>query len=190
MNAATPRPHGPERQAPASVTWLRSAPDEVYQDWEAVYQDNISWVYRMMFAKVGNRPDAEDLTAEIFVATLRPLRLPAPAAQVRSYLLATARTALARYWNRRLGQQVTTLPEDVQDVLDTGTGLESLAPQKAQQILSELPDRYQRILRLRFLDACSIAEAAQALGITVANAKVLQHRALRRAAEVADHLGW
>ena len=41
---------------------------EAYADWEAVYRDNVDRVYRMMFAKVGNRPDAEDLTAEVFLA--------------------------------------------------------------------------------------------------------------------------
>ena len=38
-----------------------------YPDWEAVYRDNVDRVYRMMVAKVGNRPDAEDLTAEVFL---------------------------------------------------------------------------------------------------------------------------
>lgn len=145
----------PAEAAPASVTWLHSVPEEVYQDWEAVYRDNISRVYRLMFAKVGNRPDAEDLTTEIFLATLRPLRLPAPAGQVRAYLLATARTALARYWSRRLGQQVTALTEDVQEVFYPGPHLESLAPQRAQRILSELPDRYKRILERTASSRCT-----------------------------------
>ena len=50
---------------------------DVYRDWEAVYRDNVDRVYRLMFAKVGNRHDAEDLTAEVFVAALRPLRVSA-----------------------------------------------------------------------------------------------------------------
>jgi RNA polymerase sigma-70 factor (ECF subfamily) len=37
---------------------------------------------------------------------------------------------------------------------------------------------------LRFLDACSVREAAAELGISVTNAKVLQYRALRLAAQV------
>ena len=68
---------------------------EAYADWEAVYRDNVDRVYRMMFAKVGNRPDAEDLTAEVFLAALRPLRVSASVGEVRAYLAATARTVLA-----------------------------------------------------------------------------------------------
>jgi RNA polymerase sigma-70 factor, ECF subfamily len=166
---------------------LRAVTAEAYQDWDAVYRDNIAFVYRLMFAKVGNRADAEDLTTEVFLAVLRPLRLPASVGEVRAYLFATTRTVLARYWGRALGQPVTTLNEDPGEVR-TAPQPESAAPQQAERILAALPARYRRILQLRFLDACTVAEAAQALGISVTNAKVLQHRALRRAAEVAAEL--
>jgi RNA polymerase sigma-70 factor (ECF subfamily) len=165
---------------------LRAVSGEEYPDWEAVYRDNAGRVHRLMFGKVGNRADAEDLTTEVFLAALRPLRLPASAGEVRAYLLATCRTVLARYWSRTLGQQVTTLTEDPPEAF-SAAGLDLAAPQ-AERILAGLPERYRRILQLRFLDACSVAEAAQVLEISVANAKVLQHRALRRAAEIAAGL--
>jgi len=161
--------------------------DAEFSDWETVYRENIGLVYQVLFARVGNRPDAEDLTTEVFLAVLRPLRLPAPAAAVRSYLLAACRTVLARYWARTLGLQVTTLSGDPEEIL-TEAPRDSPAPQRAERILSALPDRYRRILQLRFLDACTVSEAADAMGISVANAKVLQHRALRRAAEVAAEM--
>jgi RNA polymerase sigma-70 factor (ECF subfamily) len=166
---------------------LRAVTSEEYPDWDALYRDNIGLVYRLMFAKVGNRADAEDLTTEVFLAVLRPLRLPASVGQARAYLLATARTVLARYWARTLGHPVTTLTDNAAEVR-ADQPLESAAPAQAERILAALPARYRRILQLRFLDACTVAEAAQALGISVANAKVLQHRALRRAADIAAAL--
>jgi RNA polymerase sigma factor (sigma-70 family) len=169
------------------MTRDRTVTGEVYKDWEAVYRDNIGRVYALMFGKVGNRADAEDLTAEVFVTALRPLLLPSPVAGVRAYLLATSRTVLARYWRRRLGQQVTELDADHPGEM-TGPDTESHAAGKAERILAALPDRYRRVLQLRFIDACSVSEAAKALGVSVANAKVLQHRALRRAADIAAGL--
>ena len=53
-------------------------------------------------------------------------------------------------------------------------------------MLAELPEHYRRILQLRFLDSCSLREAAAAMGVSVAYAKVLQHRALRRAAQLLE----
>lgn len=172
----------------APVTRLRAVDSEFYADWDAVYRDNIGLVHRVMFAKVGNRPDAEDLTTEVFLAALRPLRLPASVGEVRAYLLATARTVLARHWARTLGHQVTSLTEDPEQGPASPLPEPTAAPERARQILAALPERYRRILQLRFLEACTVAEAAQVLGISVANAKVLQHRAMRRAADVAAGL--
>jgi RNA polymerase sigma-70 factor (ECF subfamily) len=169
------------------VTPLRAVDSESYADWDSVYRDNIAWMHRLMFAKVGNRPDAEDLTTEVFLAALRPLRLPASVGEVRAYLLATARTTLARYWTKTLGVQVTTLTEDPEQELTAGEDAPGVT-RRVERILAALPDRYRQILRLRFLEACTVAEAAQALGISIANAKVLQYRAVRRAAEIAAGL--
>jgi DNA-directed RNA polymerase specialized sigma24 family protein len=69
---------------------LRLVAGETYRDWESIYRDNATWVYALMVGKVGNRPDAEDLTAEVFTAALR---VQASVPEVRAYLRATARLA-------------------------------------------------------------------------------------------------
>jgi RNA polymerase sigma-70 factor (ECF subfamily) len=53
-----------------------------------------------------------------------------------------------------------------------------------RQVLTTLPERYRRILELRFLQAFSVREAAGQMGVSVANAKVLQHRAIQMAAQM------
>jgi RNA polymerase sigma factor (sigma-70 family) len=144
-----------------------------------------------MYARVGNRADAEDLTSEVFSTALPPLRLAASKGEVRSYLLATARTVLAAHWRRRLGLPVTSIDPEADLAYLGGPSSPdgpSDAPERADKILQALPDRYRRILELRFLEACSIKETAQAMNVSVANAKVLQHRALRMAAQVAAEL--
>ncbi len=162
-----------------------------YEDWEAVYRDNVGRLYRLMYARVGNRPDAEDLTSEVFRTALGPLRLSSSKGEVRSYLLTTAQTVLASHWRRTLGVPVTSIdPEADLDILadPPQTREPSDAPQRAGRILAGLPDRYRRVLELRFLEACSIKEAAKAMNVSVSNAKVLQHRALRMAAKAGLEL--
>ncbi|HLX77957.1 MAG TPA: sigma-70 family RNA polymerase sigma factor [Acidimicrobiales bacterium] len=161
---------------------------DVYTDWESVYRDNIRRLYGLMYARVGNRPDAEDLTSEVFRTALRPLRLPSSKGEVRSYLLLTAKTVLASHWRRRLGLSVTSIDEESDlAYFNETSGLDqpSDAPNRAGRILAALPDRYRRILELRFLETCTIKEAAHTMNISINNAKVLQHRALRMAAKVA-----
>jgi RNA polymerase sigma factor (sigma-70 family) len=156
-----------------------------YPDWEAVYQDNATWVYRTIFARVGNRADAEDLTAEVFLAALRPLRLTASVGEVRAYLRATARTVLAAHWRATLGHEITSIEDDIEAPPESEDAI-STAPQRVAGLLDALPAQYRKILELRFLQGRSVKESAADLGVTVANAKVLQHRALRLAAQVSE----
>jgi RNA polymerase sigma-70 factor (ECF subfamily) len=180
-----PAPARPDDPARGHAPRLRVVGADTYADWDAVYLGNVTRIYRLMYAKVGNRPDAEDLTAEVFMAALGPLRLSASGAEVRAYLVTVARTVLAGYWKRRLGVEVTTIDDAAES--DPGAPDEpdapSHAPERARQLLASLPDRYRRILELRFLHAMSIKEAAREMDVTVGNAKVLQHRALRLAAQ-------
>jgi RNA polymerase sigma-70 factor, ECF subfamily len=163
---------------------LRLVNGETYADWEAVYLDNVQRIYALMFSKVGNRPDAEDLTAEVFLSVFRPLRMSATVGEVRAYLFATARTVLATHWRQTLGREVTAI--DVEQVIadldrpeeaDHGQG-------RVEEILAMLPKRYRQVLELRFLRAYSTRETAAELGLSVGNVKVIQHRALRLAADL------
>jgi RNA polymerase sigma factor (sigma-70 family) len=174
-----------EERRPQPVAGLQPVTGAVYPDWDAVYRDNVTWVYRLMFGKVGNQPDAEDLTAEVFMAALRPLRVSATVPEVRKYLRTTARTVLASYWGDRMGRPITSIEDDVPEAVEPET-VASDAPDKVRRLLQRLPDNYRRILELRFLQAFSVREAAGQMGVSVANAKVLQHRALRMAAQSGE----
>jgi RNA polymerase sigma-70 factor (ECF subfamily) len=160
---------------------------ESYADWETVYSDNVIAVYRLVYRRVGNHPDAEDVTEEVFLAALPRLHLPAPVHSVRAYLSATLRTVLADHWRRHYAAPPTVsyldeigsepLPQDEGD-----------SQRRAQRVLAHLPDRFRQILELRFLRGFSVREAASEMGVTDGNARVLQYRALRRAAELAQEM--
>jgi RNA polymerase sigma-70 factor, ECF subfamily len=170
-----PRGGRPEPDAPGSLG--------PYAGWDDLYEDNVVRVYRLMYSRVGNRADAEDLTSEVFMAALRPLRTDAPRPQVRSYLAATARTVLARHWRRHYSVPVTHIDDTTAVAMLEEPPSDGEAEAHVQAVLSALPDRYRAVLELRFLRRMSVKEAARALGVTVSNAKVLQHRALLAAAK-------
>ena len=182
-----PSPPGGDHEGPApGERRLRAVDGDAYAGWDEIYTDNVVRLYRLIYSKVGNRPDAEDLTTEVFLAAMGPLRTTATRPEVRAYLVATARTVVAGFWRRRLGREVTTvdLVQDLQFLNEPPP--ESDAPVRAQRLLAPLPDRYRRVLELRFLEARSIKETAHEMGVSVANAKILQHRALRLAAAGAQ----
>jgi RNA polymerase sigma factor (sigma-70 family) len=165
---------------------LRLVPEACYPSWEAVYDDNVTWVYRLLYGRLGSRADAEDLTSEVFLAALRPLRLSASVAEVRAYLRATARTVLAAHWRATMGREITAIDDDVAAPDRSPDGAISTAPQRVAAVLAQLPAQYRRVLELRFLQGRSVRESANDMGVSVANAKVLQHRALRLAAQINE----
>lgn len=153
----------------------------IYPDWESVYQDNVVGIYRLAFRKVGNAADAEDLAEEVLMHTLKTLRLPAPVHNVRAYLVKTARTVLADHWRRHYAardaaNELEQMPAEIAE--------NSSATDKATRLLALLPDHFRTILELRFLRGYSVREAATELGVTESNARVMQFRALRKAAEL------
>jgi len=158
------------------------------QDWESIYRDNVDRIYRLVYSRVGNRPDAEDLTSEVFKAALPPLRLSASPSEIRSYLTVTAGSVLASHWKVRFGIEVTALDPEAEAACCDEPGDEVKAQQRVAKILSALPDHYRHVLELRFLQSMSLREAALAMGVSVGNAKVLQHRALRLAAQQMEEV--
>jgi RNA polymerase sigma factor (sigma-70 family) len=176
------------QRKPTARTSVRVVSDTEsrYPDWETVYADNAVWVYRMIVKRIGNVPDAEDLTAEVFLAALRPLRTTATVAQVRGYLRATTRTVLAAHWRKTKGCEITSI-DDVPDLpQEAEHAVDSATAQQVHRVLAALPDNYRRSLELRFLQGCSVKESASQMGVSVANAKLLQHRALRLASALND----
>jgi RNA polymerase sigma factor (sigma-70 family) len=159
----------------------------LYTNWETIYQANVVRVYRLMFSRVGNRPDAEDLTSEVFVKSLPNLSLPSPVTQVHAYINVTIRSVLADHWRRHYGSPQTDVEIDnIGQPFDLIPSADESG--RAGRILALLPDRSRNILELRFLRGCSIKEAAREMGVSPGNAKILQYRALRLAAEVGERM--
>ena len=155
-----------------------------YPDWAAVYADNAIWVYRMIFNRVGNQPDAEDLTTEVFLAALRPLRLSATVAEVRGYLRATTRSVLSSYWRAARER------ENHIDRRCRGPAAQRRADHRQRpsttldRVLAALPDNTDAFWNSAF--ARLFGQSRPATWCQRANAKVLQHRALRLAAELSE----
>lgn len=142
-------------------------------------------VYAFIFARVGNRADAEDLTQLVAMKAIPRLRQGAPASAIRGYLFATARSVLGGFWSTRLGLSEAELHEDLALPVPPEPPSDERA-ETVQRILAQLSDNYRRVLELRFLHGYSLKEVAAEMNSTVGAIKVMQLRALRAAAKVKD----
>ncbi len=155
---------------------------------ERVYDAHVVGIYRFIYARVGNHPDAEDLTAQVFVRAVEQLDTMRQPGQIAAWLYRVAHNATADYWRAfyRLPlvgvDQVAPGWEPVDEGGKPQVEPDERAGIRVQALLRRLPDHYRRVLELRFLERLSVAETAAAMGISSGNARVLQYRALRRAA--------
>jgi RNA polymerase sigma-70 factor (ECF subfamily) len=159
---------------------------------EQVYDAHVVGIYRFIYARVGNRPDAEDLTAQVFVRAVEQLDTDREPGQVAAWLYRVAHNATADYWRAfyRLpvvgADHVAPGWEPVDEGARPQADPDDRARDRVEALLRRLPQQYRRVLELRFLERLSVAETASAMGITNGNARVLQYRALRRAALLGD----
>jgi RNA polymerase sigma-70 factor, ECF subfamily len=169
-------------------------PDEPGR-FEQVYLAHVVGIYRFAYARVGNRPDAEDLTAQVFSRAVEQLDTTRDEPQIAAWLYRVAQNAIADYWRAfyRLPiagpDRVAPGWEPVEPAASIPAGddaADAAAARRVADLLRRLPANYRRVLELRFLHRLSVAETARAMGISAGNAKVLQYRALRKAALLGD----
>ena len=168
---------------------MSTSHDSNVQAFQTFYQENLNVIYRYVYSKVGNREEAEDLTSQIFIKAARSIDAERGQYSILKWLFQVARTTIADYWRVSYRIEVSSLEE----LLDGGwegptedtTMSENMAPvERVQRILHALPEHYREVLQCRFLLNLSVKETALKLGLTEANVKVLQFRALKRAAEL------
>lgn len=139
-------------------------------------------VYAFLLARVGNRPDAEDLTQQVALKALPRLREGAPRPAIRSYLYATARSVLGSFWSTRLRLPEAELAVEVPDIERRSPEPSVEASDLLERTLAAIPPHYREVLELRFLQGASVREVARQTNRTPGAVKVMQLRALRAAA--------
>jgi RNA polymerase sigma-70 factor, ECF subfamily len=150
---------------------------------EHAYARYVVPIYRFLYSRLGNQEEAEDLTSEVFLKAVRQLEPSRDDASVQAWLYQVARTTLADHWRRRNRAPEAPLGYlDVPEVSPPTTPPDQSTTQLALWLLEQLPDRYRDVLTLRFLKGYSIKETAREMGITENHAKVLQFRAVQKAA--------
>jgi RNA polymerase sigma-70 factor (ECF subfamily) len=151
-----------------------------------LYRQNIAPVFKFIYSKVGNREEAEDLTQTTFLKMLDALSGFAFESKFRTWLYSIALNTVADHWRRYYKCKEVSL-EDFLGVLrkkefaiDEQDELKK--EMRVKEILNGLGEDQRRVLELRFLKGYSIQETAAELSMTESNVKVLQHRAIKKAA--------
>ena len=142
-----------------------------------LYEQALPQVYGYLLARCGQRPVAEDLTTEVFLAAMDSCRRGKVTEVGTSWLIGVARHKLVDHWRRaereRRGLRVlgglAASPEDPWD--------ERLDALIAREVLAELSAQHRSALTLRYLDGLPVPEVARCLDRTVHATEALLVRA-------------
>lgn len=157
-----------------------------------LYSNHKEKVYRFLFYRLGSQAEAEDIFQDVMMAAFDSLDRFRGEVPFLHWCYQIARNKIAMFWREKYKVKMVDLDEgsgaedmdldpDNQDRFDE----QDKVRERVMAVLNQLPDHYAEILKLRFLERKTIKESAEEMGISVNNAKVLQHRALKKAIKLS-----
>lgn len=178
----------------AEIEQAKSDPNAFGRLYEAHYSAILNYVYRRTL----NVSVAEDLTSNTFFKALRALPKYRPRAPFRAWLyrIATNEIRMLGRSERRFRATVQnptreenldrlrfTQPE-VFDKMEQEERLRQYA--QLHQLLAQLPEKYQTVLTLRYLEGLAPSEVAAVVGKRIGTVKSLINRGLKRLRKVME----
>jgi RNA polymerase sigma-70 factor (ECF subfamily) len=153
-----------------------------------LYDRYVDVVFRFILFRVGDRPLAEDLTSETFLRALRRISsVSYQGRDVGAWFVTIARNlVLDHVKSSRYRLEMTTA-----DILDSSADdrgpehevVEEATATELMRCVAQL-GRDQQCIMLRFMQGLSVSETAAVMGRNEGAVKALQHRAVRRLAQL------
>ena len=171
---------------------LRKALDnndqQAYAELMSLYRDSI---YYMLVRMVKNKDDAEDLTLMTFGKAFRYLDKYTPKYAFSTWLYRIAlnnsidflrvKNNMPQYFEEDLYTSSTTsIIDQSEDNLQRTPEEEVIDKQRLQLLraaVAELPDKYRKVIELRYYEDLAYEEISERLGLTLSNVKIQIMRA-------------
>lgn len=158
----------------------------------ALYDRYVDTVFRYVLYRVADRGLAEDLTSETFLRGLRRIStISYRGRDVGAWFITIARNLVLDHLksSRHRLEIATSEPEPSRagGAADTGPEARVLAEDTAAELMRcvrQLGDDQRECVVLRFMQGLSVAETAALMGRNEGAVKALQHRAVRRLAQL------
>lgn len=168
----------------------------------ALYDRHFKKLYAFIYRHVDHVQDAEDLTSDVMIRMVKNIGTFSQGSSFKTWLYGIARHAIADFWRGKYRLPETLVAEyagigRAEVASEDRATAESMAAadvvfdqerNRAERVFVRLSEQYRTVLQHRFFKQHTIEETAQAMSTTVGNVKVLQHRALKKAAQLAKEI--
>jgi len=172
-------------------TWrlVRLAQDGDGEAFGKLYDRYVDMVYRFIYYRVNDRALAEDFTSETFLRALRRIStITYQGRDVGAWFVTIARNiVLDHVKSARHRLEITTadtLEGNDRAPSPEAAVLESIASKHLMDAVRRLGDEQRECVMLRFIQGFSVSETATVMGKNDGAIKALQHRAVRKLAEL------
>lgn len=183
--------HDPAQTSESSASWdlVHAAQEGDRSAFGELYDKYVDVVFRYVLFRVGDRELAEDVTSETFLRALRKITsVTYQGRDVGAWFVTIARNlVLDHVKSSRYRLEVTTAEVDDSRPVDGGPEQQVLAGATRDALLEcvrQLGDDQRECIVLRFLQGLSVAETAAVMDRNEGAVKALQHRAVRRLAQL------
>lgn len=149
------------------------------------YDETMPKVYRYIYYKVNGPEIAEDLTSEVFEKALVNFKkFNHEKASFSTWILTIAKHTIADYYRTQPKIKMVNIDEAV-ETPSRDPGPDEIAEdedekQLLRRCISQLPDREQEIVRLKFTMEMTNREIARVIGLTESNVGVMLYRIIRK----------
>jgi RNA polymerase sigma-70 factor, ECF subfamily len=186
-------------EAAKAEAWelVRAAQDGDTSAFGRLYDRYVDVVYRYVLFRLGDRDLAEDVTSETFLRALRRITsVSYQGRDVGAWFVTIARNLVldhvksSRFKLEVVTDEVTeprSAPFSVGATAQVGPEQEAISRATRAELLrcvAELGDDQRECIVLRFLQGLSVAETAEIMNRNEGAIKALQHRAVRRLAQL------
>ncbi|MDT4904400.1 MAG: polymerase sigma-70 factor, subfamily [Pseudonocardiales bacterium] len=154
-----------------------------------LYDSYVDAVFRFIYFRVNDRALAEDFTSETFLRALRRIgTITYQGRDIGAWFITIARNIVLDHMkSARHRLEITTADtiEGKEHAQSTETAvLESLAAERLMEAVALLGDEQRECVMLRFIQGLSVSETASVMGKNDGAIKALQHRAVRKLADL------
>ena len=148
----------------------------------ALYRRYVTPIYRYLYSRVGSAADAEDLTAQTFVAALEGLPGYRERGNFAAWLFTIAHNKAADHRRQEHPHlpldEALDSPDHDENPMTSMMRKETL--QRLSALIAGLEEDKQELLRLRFAGSLTYAQIAQVVGSSEGAVKMAVHRLLNR----------
>lgn len=142
-------------------------------------------IYRFLAFRVQNKEDAEDLTSQVFLEAWQGIKRYDGKRPFKTWIFSIARYSLIDFYRGHKStvnlDAVIDLPDKTDIEADVATATEM---ERVIAHLNHLPELYQTILKLKFIDQLEYAEIATMTGKTENSIRVIVKRGLDKLRQV------